>query len=446
MIDAARLIPENWVRARLPRRFIAELRAEEAMANCPTTRPIISDAPGLTWRWRNGKWEARWRARRDLIKRGYEPKLRVLWRGIDESELTEVDRALFADRCRSYQDEMLIWGRGGLPTVDGVCDGTLRSLIGCYETDPDSRFQKQRFGSRQNHGRTLARITAKHGDTELREINARLLLRWHEVWSEGGKISMGSSFVAQLRSLFSFGATILEDRECERLCGIMHKMRFPMGRPRTERITADQAVAVRAKAHEMGWHSIALAQAIQFELMLRQKDVIGEWVPHSEPGTSEILVQKLKWITGLRWSEIDENLILRHRTSKRGKDIEVDLKLAPMILEELQLIPVRPASGPVIVSEFRGRGLPWVDGEFRRRWRAIAEAAGVPANVRNMDSRAGGISEATDGGADLESVRHAATHSNITTTQRYSRGSVEKVANVMQIRAAHRKKNEGGTT
>ncbi len=70
----------------------------------------------------------------------------------------------------------------------------------------------------------------------------------------------------------------------------------------------------------------------------------------------------------------------------------------------------------------------------------VAELAGIPRTVRNMDSRAGAISEATDAGADLEHVRHAATQSDIAMTQRYSRGSVEKVAGVMAQRTAHRNK------
>jgi site-specific recombinase XerD len=57
-----------------------------------------------------------------------------------------------------------------------------------------------------------------------------------------------------------------------------------------------------------------------------------------------------------------------------------------------------------------------------------------------MDSRAGAISEATDAGADLEHVRHAATHSDIAMTQRYSRGSEDKIAGVQRLRAEHRSK------
>jgi hypothetical protein len=56
-----------------------------------------------------------------------------------------------------------------------------------------------------------------------------------------------------------------------------------------------------------------------------------------------------------------------------------------------------------------------------------------------MDSRAGGITEASDAGAPLEHIRHAATHSDIQTTQGYSRGAADKTANVLEMRALHRK-------
>jgi site-specific recombinase XerC len=136
--------------------------------------------------------------------------------------------------------------------------------------------------------------------------------------------------------------------------------------------------------------------------------------------------------------------VLNHVTSKRQKMINPDLRLMPMVLEELQTIygfagdrATLPASGPMIVCDRTGR--PWTAHYFRQRWREIAKAVGVPDDVWNMDSRSGGISEATDAGAQLEDVRHAATHSNIATTQRYSRGSADKAAKVQRLRVVHRK-------
>lgn len=125
------------------------------------------------------------------------------------------------------------------------------------------------------------------------------------------------------------------------------------------------------------------------------------------------------------------------RLATDGKEIVVDLRRAPMVMEEIAHTPLR-ADGPLIFSETRGR--PWTGDEFRDEWRKIADVCGIPRAVKNMDSRAGAITEATEAGIDLEHIRHAATHSDIGMTQRYARGSEQKIAAVMDARAAHRNK------
>jgi site-specific recombinase XerD len=100
-----------------------------------------------------------------------------------------------------------------------------------------------------------------------------------------------------------------------------------------------------------------------------------------------------------------------------------------------------PATGPVCYCETNG--LPWSPNEYRRKWRLVANEAGVPKSVTNMDSRAGGITEATEAGADIEHVKHAATHSDISQTQRYSRGATEKIAQVQAKRNEHRFRRSG---
>jgi hypothetical protein len=333
------------------------------------------------------------------------------------------------------QTEMLVWNRGG--PLDGPVhfDGTLRRLIQAYQSDEDSRFTKLRYQSRQYYTTLMRIIEKQHGAVKVDDIKARILMRWHEDWRGRGE-TMTRSLLRMLRTLFTFGATILEDQDCERLCGVMSKMRFPMPPKRNSVITADQVNMIRAKAHEMGHHSIALANALQFECLFRQKDCIGEWVPEGEPGLTDVTHAGKKWLRGLRWNEIDNNLILRHTTSKRQKDITIDLTLAPMVMEELQRLGSRPASGPVIVRESTGR--PWRTVDYRQKWREIARACGVPDSVKNMDHRAGGITEASNAGAPLEHIRHAATHSDIQTTQGYSRGGEEKTASVQRLRSAHR--------
>ncbi len=409
------------------------------------------DAPGLTWRKLKHGWECRWRCRRDIVDKGYVPKNVRLFMPTPQMPVPDPFAAEWiTDRANALQDESLMFGRGGIERQPAIYSNTWESLIDCYRTDPDSPYLSKRYNTRQNYD-SLCRLIKKACGTErIADGDARRVLRLYEQWSSEGRTAMGHSMIGMMRSLLSFGATLLKCKDCRELKVTMHDMRFKGPKPREERLTAEMAEAIRALAPSVGRRSLGLAQAFQFDLMLRQKDVIGEWVPVSEPGLSDVLDRNEKWARGLRWDGIDKNFILRHTTSKRQKDIDPDLTLAPMVMSELRFMagipqdaPLRrdmlPASGPVVVNEFNG--LPWRADVFRRTWRELATACGIPNNVRSMDSRAGAISEATDAGAQLEDVRHAATHSEISQTQRYSRGSADKVAKVMKLRAAHRGKS-----
>jgi hypothetical protein len=414
------------------------------------------EAPGLVWRKRKIGWAATWQARTDLVNKGYVPKSAFVWKG---DEPSEIDRQHIATRCQQFQSEMLMWGRGvELPAT--AFRGTVRSLIQCYRTDPDSPFQKNRYHVRVNRESMLRRIADRYGEEKLSDIRGRLLIAWHKDFSQDGmRLATGSSFIGQLRALFSFGATLLEDEDCERLCGVMHKMRFAGTKHRKTSLTVEQANAIRIMAREhFDWPSIALGQAIQFECTLRQKDVIGELVPLAEPGVSDIIVRGQKWLRGIVWQEIDENLILRHVTSKKQKLVEVDLKLAPMVIEELQLLAgdeplimvnevtkrvtvnrgLLPTSGPIMLCDTTN--LPWTGNEYRRKWRLVAQKCNIPDDVQNMDSRSGAISEAIQAGAPMEFVRHAATHSDVSQTSDYDRGQAEATAKVMRLRIENRKK------
>jgi hypothetical protein len=416
------------------------------------TPPRVEDAPGLVWRERKKTWVAYWQARSDLVKKGYAPGAVRLWEG---AELDELDAAEISSQCQEHQSVMLIWSRerdaGGklIPLV------TLHNLIDKYQKDPDSAFHKKQYEARQGKAALLKRIDKRFGDVVLAEIGGRMILSWYKEWSDNGqKVSAGGAFIATLRTLFRFGAGLLDDRECARLAETLSSQSYKGTKPREVALSAAQATAIRKAAHARKWPRMALAQAIQFECTLRQKDVIGQWVPVKEPGVSDMIRTKRykgqektkKWITGLRWEKIDENLILRHVTSKRNKKIEVDLKLAPMVMEEFQTIfgstdrAALPASGPVIICEFDKH--PYYNTEFRRKWRKVANDAGIPKGVKNMDTRSGAITEAAAAGADMEKVRKAATHSNVAQTQNYSRDDAKATAEVMALRVARRNKRD----
>lgn len=404
-------------------------------------RPEVKDAPGLVWtpRKKTG-WVAEWQARTDLIRRGFLPQRARLWKGEKGEHPSEMQAALIAETCRRLQREMLVWGRGSGPKAQGLFDGTVRSLIQLYQTDKDSSYQELLYASRVNADSRCRLIDKDHGATLISDIEPRTIKDWWRAWSEGGKITSAHGKIGQLRTLFSFGATLVGKRgdpECRRLRDDMHDLKFKMGRHRKEFISADQALAVIAMAHELGWHSIALVQAFQFECTLRQKDVIGEWVPIEDRRLSDVTAGQWKWINGLRGEEIDGNLILRHVTSKKQKSIEVDLRLAPMVMAELAFVGKFREQGPLVLCESTAR--PWRANHFRKKWRDVADAAGVPARVWNMDSRAGAITEGTEV-ASMDDVRRAATHSNVSQTQDYAREDTKAIARVMTGRAAGRNK------
>lgn len=340
---------------------------------------------------------------------------------------------------------------------------TIRELIDAYQTDPVSPYHELRERTRVNDAGILRRIKGSYGDVVLTDIKNRTLIEWHKIWSKNGEhVPMGHAMMAKVRTVVRFGLLFLEDVECQRLRLVLHDMKFKQGPAREQFLTAAQADAIRAQAHLDERPSIALAQAVQFECTLRQKDVIGEWQSLGEPGISDVLSEYGKWLRGIKWDEIDANLILIHTTSKKQKKVTVDFKLAPMVIDELrrqypgcitkyqvrdkatgetrvELIVHRailPASGPLIIDEEHGR--PYLTENFRRRWRSYARAAGIPDAVQNRDTRAGAITEALACGASKDDVRQAATHSNEQMTSRYARDAPSAAKRSMTARAANR--------
>ena len=133
-----------------------------------------------------------------------------------------------------------------------------------YRNDEHSPYKKLRYRTKQNYDSVLRRIEEDRGPVHLVDINARVLIGWHKDWSADGKIAMAHSLIGMMRMLTAFGASVLEDNQAERLNRVLAKMRFKMSKPRTERLTEEQASAIRETAHKMGYPSIALAQALQF--------------------------------------------------------------------------------------------------------------------------------------------------------------------------------------
>jgi hypothetical protein len=299
------------------------------------------------------------------------------------------DMAEAARLAAKYPNLVLLAAREHAAKVVGPsgADGTtLGNLVDRYLTDGRSPYSKTQFQTRRNYDAMLRRLVEECGNKKLAELKAPEIRRLYETWSAGGeKMAMAHSLATMLRGIVNFGNEVLQDSECERLSVVLHNLRFKVSKSQLMPVTAGHAKAIIIKANAIGMRSIALAQAFQFECKLGQKDVIGEWVPRDEPGISDVIHGNNKWRQGIRYSEIDENLILRHTTSRAQEAVEIDLKLAPMVTEELKRRGALPVSGPVIVYERTGR--PYEGFQFRHEWRRVADAAGISKSIKNMSSR-----------------------------------------------------------
>lgn len=325
-----------------------------------------------------------------------------------------------------------------LPAVITPSARNLTNLIQAYKTDPYSTYHKGVFVTRQNADGLLRRMDREHGHELIANIGPRTVIAWHHEWlgPDETHVTMAHSLIGCLRRVVRYGSTMLQMQECGPLKETLSGLRFPNSKPRTVAITAEQVIVVREMAHKMGFHSVALGQAFQFCCIFRQKDVIGEYVPLTEKVQGLLVAGDQKWLRGIHWGEVSPDLILKHVTSKRQKLVIIDLKLAPMILQEFKLLKDEQVlrGGPIIICE--ATGLPYTNVRYRRTWRTIARAAGIPDNVRNMDSRAGGITESFQLGASGSQVRKSATHSQQSQTDAYNRGDTEDIAAVMRLRAA----------
>jgi hypothetical protein len=157
---------------------------------------------------------------------------------------------------------------------------------------------------------------------------------------------------------------------------------------------------------------------MQFETALRQWDVIGQWYPLDYPIVSDVHRGGEKW-AGLDWRHIDDRLILRMTASKTltttAEDYVVDLKLCPMVLEELERLPVRGRSGPVIIDEATGQ--PYDPRVFEDWWRRrIRKDAKLPSGLWARDLRASAVTEGRQGGATTDDAGKVAAHSSSRTT------------------------------
>jgi hypothetical protein len=396
------------------------------------------NAPGLKRRGKNGE-RLYWIARTDMAKAGYMPRLVRLSYDINDPAVHRLIEAA----CQRLDSEMKAWA-SGQKAKHKHFDGTVLSLSRRYQTDEASPFKQHKWNWRDRETRILKTIEAAFGQRSLATLTNNDFKRWYDVAKQpkigGGpeRIDRAVKIMKLLRQMLSFGVAA-ELAHCARLCAILEKMRFKGPARRRVKLELHHVEAFVPKAIEMGRLSLALGTVLQFETMMRQRDVIGEWEPLGDTDRSlGIVLNGNRWVNGLTWADIPRSMVISKATTKTGAIVVADLKRAPLVMKVLALVPTEKQIGPMIIDEKSGR--PYAEDGYAREWRIVARAAGIPDNIWNMDARAGAISEVDDALAPLDEIRSTAGHSSQASTSRYIRGSGGKSKHVAELRQEFRKR------
>lgn len=373
-----------------------------------------------------------WRATKAAVAEGYPVKSVNLSRYAD-------DPAALERRCDRLQVEMRSWlsGRRGNAKV---FDGTIRSLVDLYQTDPESDYRDKPASTKEPYDVYLRVLRAEVGERQIGRCDARDVKRWFAVWTEGGHLAKGKMIIAVLKAVLRFGIQC-RNPGCAEFKAILSEMRFPSLRSREQAPTAAQIIAARAAAKAAGHPLAALSYALQFEGAIRQWDARGQWVPMADKRPSTVHYRGKKWL-GPHWSQVDANLVLRFKPTKTaftsGAEVAIDLSVCPMVMEDLEAIPIGLRVGPMVVAPKTSR--PYTKHRFGQVWRAAAKMAGIPADIWNRDLRAGGTTEAREADAKTDDLKKLVGHTagSKMTAEVYDRAKLEAHRRIAKARKTKR--------
>jgi hypothetical protein len=197
-------------------------------------------------------------------------------------------------------------------------NGTVLSLSRIYQEHPDLRFHEVRSNTRKFYVDSLKIIERTVGARAIRNLTVLSVRHSYNQWKMpielGGKerIDRAHDAVAMFRTILRFGAA-LRFEECRLLENELAMVKSDKGSAREQAMTYPYALAFINKAKDLAvsgvipeWRarSIAIGTAAQFELMLRQKDVIGQWDKRKPNTPSAIYFQGEMWTGFFTWENV----------------------------------------------------------------------------------------------------------------------------------------------
>jgi len=342
-----------------------------------------------------------------------------------------------AAKARELTRDMVQWYQGD--AVPHVLPETWKWLIARYLSDEFSPYQDLRGNTQTNYRFCINRWDEAIGATRIDAADLPTIKGWQKAMHTNGRsVSYIKRMFTTLRIIVGYGVQIKAPgaRDVREILG---ELRIRGPKPRTVSPTVAQIDAIIAAADKAGDAPFALGLSLQWWLTLRAMDVRGDFIPvKSDEERGGIMHHGSRWQNGLTWNMIDSDATeLRKVPSKTEGDMPeelvFDLTLIPALRARLLAVPPEKRVGPVIVR--RDTGEPYDRHTWSKAFRAYATAAGVPAEVKLMDTRAGAINHAKRLGASHIEMQHQAHHRQATTTDRYIRERSESVNNVLRMRA-----------
>ncbi len=387
-----------------------------------------------------------WQASDEAIEAGYRPKTVPI-----EVDLSapEIAIAVIESRCSELQTQMAGWldgERNDRARLAPKWDGTVAGLVTCFRSDEDSAYQEVQDDTAANYDVWFKMIDETVGKRVLKFVVPKDFRRWFREWKkrsagkggDGTRTAYGG--IQGMRMLLNYG---IESgfKICKVLREDMDMIRFRRGAAREETLSYAEVRAFIEKALAVGKKRLALAQALQYETFLRQKDVIGRWTRVdanyvAQPG--EIVLRGKVW-RGLTMDMLVLGKDLRIRTSKTGQPVIHRLGSCELVVHVLRRFTTDEWTGPVACRE---DGTPFPDRQsYAKLWRSIAGDVGISAKQQNRDSRASGISEAAEAGVPHDAIQRQSGHAGSQIIKKvYDRLGGDTSQRSHEKRRAHRRR------
>lgn len=389
-----------------------------ASGSLPSDNPF--HAPGLCRRPRAGGEACYFIPPSEDVKAGFRPKSIALPHGLGEDEI--------AVQCRRLWQSLLEW-RLNLPK--GPTRYTVAWLIDRYLRDEQSPYQGLGHRALQSYAGFCKILRRDIGERRIdpdgmrQRILGEHVRTWHREWgkpAENGKPrpQRARHLIVQFRLLVTYAVELGVPGATD-LRAMLSAMRFPQPPARAVAPTRQQITDLVGKALEMDRPSIAGVSLAQFELIERRAHIIGAYVGSN-------------WRPGWTWNDISEDWTITYYQTKTGRTERVfDLKKVPALLAILQAVPKELRIGAVFKDEHSKKA--WHERHYAEVFRKVADAAGWPTELKSMDLRAGGMTEADAiGNIPDRYLQDAAGHKDPRTKDRYRRDKQRNAQNVVELR------------